>query len=479
MFTILLIGNTNVGKTSLFNKLTGTNLAIDNKINNFTYDFNYALSSFKNKYFICIDSFNINFLKKNKNDVKNNSEIKCYSIYKKFLNIIKNIDLICLLVDYTIGINQNDVFWSNFFFKKKKKIVLLINKIDLCKDYYLNLYSYYSLGINLIYPISIYNNKSILFFLNDIFFKKKIFVKENMFFFKKIIFFCINLDKYNSYLNILYYKKYFYDFIKIVILGKPNVGKSTLMNFIVNCKRSVVSNISGTTKDFITCFINIKNMNYIISDSPGLDKFTEKFFIKNKKIFLNKIFDFKIIFYLIDIYVGITKYDLVLLNFFLKCGKMVVLIFNKCEFFTKFQINNYKNIILSKYDFVKYLDIYFISAINLNKNYLLNFLDKLVINYKNVFLKKINSYKLTKILKKSIDKFYDENNIKKIVKLKYAHIGGYFPLTIIIHGNKINFLSVTYKKYLMNFYIKKLKIKGCKIFLKFKEIYNPFKKNKY
>lgn len=354
----------------------------------------------------------------------------------------------------------------------------MVNKIDLCKDYYINLCSYYSLGINLIYPISIYNKKSIYFFLNDIFFKKKIFIKKNIFFLKKIIFFCINFDKYSFFLNKLYKKNFFYNFIKIVILGKPNVGKSTLMNFIVNNNRSVVSSNSGTTKDFITCFININNINYIISDSPGLDKFTEKFYIKNKYFFLNKIFEFKIIFYLVDINIGITKYDLILLNLFLKYGKMIILIFNKCEFYTKFQIYKYKKYIFYKYDFIKYLDVYFISAINLNKVYLLNFLNKLIVNYKNIFFKKITSYKLTKFLKKAIDNFYDENNIKKIVKLKYAHMGGYFPFIIVIHGNKINLLSSSYKKYLVNFYIKILKIKGCKIFLKFKEISNFFKKKK-
>lgn len=355
-------------------------------------------------------------------------------------------------------------------------MILLVNKIDLSKDYSLNLYKYYSLGISLIYPISIYNRKSIYFFLNDIFYKRKIFIQKNIFFFKKIIFFCINLDKYSNYLNNLYKKDYFNNFIKVVILGKPNVGKSTLMNLIVNHKRSIVSKNSGTTKDFITCFVSIKNINYIISDSPGLDKFTENFYIRNKKFFFKKIFEFKIVFYLIDINIGITKYDLILLNFLFKYGKIIVLIFNKCEYFTKFQINSYKKLILSKYDFMKYLDIYFISAISLNKNYLFSFFSKLFINYKNIFLKRINSNKLTIILKKAINNYYDENNLKKKVKLKYAHVGGYYPFTIIIHGNKIKLLNSTCKRYLINFYIKKLKIKGCKIFLKFKEILNPFKK---
>ncbi len=465
MLTLLLIGNTNVGKTSFFNLLTKTNLAIYNKINNFTYDFNYGIFSFKNKYSICIDTYNIyriNFLKVNK-------DIKRKYIYDQFIYIIKNVDLICLLVDYSLGINDNDIYLSKLFLKTfKKNIVLLINKIDLCKDYYLNLYNYRCLGINFIYPISILNRKGISFFLNDIFFKKNIFLKKKMFFYKKIFFYCLNLDKYSFLFQKKNNKLYFNNYIKIIILGKPNVGKSTLMNFMVGNNRSIIYYKSGTTKDFITCSINIKNINYIISDSPGLNKFTENFYIKDKYFFLNKIFEFKIIFYLIDINIGITKYDLILLNLLFKHGKIIILIFNKCELYSKLDLKNYKKSIVSKYNFINYIDVYFVSVINMKYKYLLFIFEKLIINYKNIFLKKITSYKLTKILKKSINKFYSFN--KELVKLKYAHIGGYLPFTIVIHGKKINLLTSTYKNYLINFYIKKLKFKGCKIFLKFKEI---------
>ncbi len=480
MFTILLLGNTNVGKTSIFNMLTKTNLAINNKINNFTYDFNYGILKFKSKYFICVDTFGLSDFKFLKIFYKNKFFLENNNIQMKFIYTMKNVDLICLLVDYISGFNNNDILLSKFVLKNlKKKIVLLINKVDLCKDYYYDLHRFYSLGINLIYPISIFYKKSILYFLNDIFFKKKIFKEKNNFFYKKIIHFCINLDKYNFLLkkknNDCIFTKF--NYIKVVILGKPNVGKSTFMNFIVKNNRSIVSSNYGTTKDFITCFININNVDYIISDSPGLDKLTKNFYINsksfNKKIFLNKILDFKIIFYLIDINIGITKYDLFLLNLFFNCGKIVVLFFNKCESFSKFEINQYRKSILLKYDFTKNMDIYFISAINLKEN-IINFLFKnLINNYKNIFLNKINSCRLTRFLKQSLDIFYD-NNIKNLVKLKYAHIGGYYPFTIVIHGNKINLLNHSYKKYLINFYTKILKFKGYKIFLKFKEIINPY-----
>ncbi len=467
MFTFLLIGNSNVGKTSFFNRLTKTNLAIDNKINNFTYDFNYGIFAYKNKYSICIDTLNIydmNIFKKN-----NCQCIKKYCICKNFIYIIKNINIVCLLIDYNVGINKNDVFLSKIFLKVfKKKIVLLINKIDLCHDNDFNSYNYRYLGIDLIYPISVLNGQGISYFLDDIFFQKKILFKNQNSFYKKIIYFCINLDKYNFILKKIFNKLYCINYIKIVILGKPNVGKSTFMNFIVGNYRSIVSSKSGTTKDFITCFANINNINYIISDSPGLNKFTEKFYLKDKYFFLKKIFEFKIIFYLVDINIGLTKYDLIILNFFLKYGKIIILIFNKCELYSKLDLIKYKRYIVSKYNFISYLDVYFISLFNLKNKELLILFKKLIYNYKNIFSNKFTSCRLTKFLKKSINKFYGVN--KKIVKLKYAHIGGYYPFTIVIHGKKNYLLNSSYKKYLINFYIKKLNLKGCKIFLKFKEI---------
>ncbi len=467
MFTFLLIGNSNVGKTSLFNKLTKTNLAINNKINNFTYDFNYGIFFYKNMYSICIDTFNIyNINILNKNCCR---YIKRKHIYKNFIYIIQNINIVCLLIDYSIGINKNDILLSNFFLKVvKKKIVLLINKIDLCNDNYLNLYNYRYLGIDLIYPISVLNGKGISNFLDDVFFKKKLFLKNKNSFYKKIIYFCINLDKYNFIFKKIFNKLYCSNYIKVVILGKPNVGKSTFMNFIVGNYRSIVSSKSGTTKDFITCFVNINSINYIISDSPGLNKFTEKFYIKDKYFFLKKIFEFKIIFYLVDINIGLTKYDLVLLNFFLKYGKIVILIFNKCELYSKLDLIKYKKYIILKYNFINYLDVYFISTLYLKNIDLLILFKKLFLNYKNIFSSKFTSYKLTKFLKESINEFYGNN--KKLIKLKYAHIGGYYPFTIVIHGKKNYLLNSSYKKYLINFYIKKLNFRGCKIFLKFKEI---------
>lgn len=471
MFTIALIGFSNVGKTSLFNKLTHTNYAFANKISNFTFDFNYGILFFKKKFCICIDTcglLNLNYFLKNKISRLKLEEIV---IYQNFYYVINNVDLICLLVDSVVGVTVNDIFLSKFFLRMGKKIIILISKVDLCKNFYLS--NFFSLGVNILYPISIYDNNSILKFLNYIFFLNKF--KKYSFYYKKVLNFCVNLCDYsfilNKYKNISL--KVNIDFIKVVILGKPNVGKSTLLNRIIKYNRSIVSKVAGTTKDLIMYNINIDNVNYLISDSPGLMKFDK---IIKSNIFLKKIFDFKIILYIIDISIGISKYDLFLLNSLFKEGKCLILIFNKCDTVRSFCTKKYKNFLSKKYDFIKYIDIYFISASKLYYKYIINLFKNIYVFYKKISLFNFNSSLLTKILKTSIFNYYEKNNLKNIFKLKYAHIGGYNPLTIIIHGTKINLINYSYKKYLINFYISELKIKGFKIFLKFKEINNPYLK---
>ncbi len=474
MFTIVLIGSTNVGKTSLFNKLTCTNYALNTKVSNFTFDFNYGIVSFKKKIFICIDTSGLsdfNFLLKNKNNRKySNTEL---IIHKNFFYVINNVNLICLLIDGSIRLTSNDLFLSKFFFKfSKKKFVILISKIDLCKDFYL--YNYYSLGVNnIIYPISVFREESIFNFLNDIFFKKNFF-KNFSDFYKRIFKFCVNLCDY-SYLFKNKEKNFSFDIIKIIILGKPNVGKSTFFNCIIKNYRSIVSSVSGTTKDLIMYNLNIRNINYLISDTPGILKYSN-FNLKENSFFLKKIFDFKIVLYLIDINIGITKYDLFLLNLLFNKGKLLVLIFNKCEKISSLKKRKYKKYLLNKYDFIKYIDIYFISSLNISNRKINLLFNNISNNYRRFFLFNFSSSLLTKILNKAVNSYFKKNNFNNFIKLKYAHLGGYYPLVIVIHGNKINLINNSYKKYLINFYISKLNIRGIKIYLKFKEISNFFLK---
>ncbi len=476
MLTIAIIGSNNVGKTSLFNYLTGFNLFIDKNENNFNLNNNYGIINNNNSYCICIDTcnilnfnlFNLSFLNKDNNLL--------FNIKKNFLEIIKNVNLIYFLIS-SLKISKQDIFLSNLILKKykKKNIILVISKMDLYKKKFFEFNDFYSLGLKPKYFISIYNKNSILNLKNSIFNNKNIFFNKKSFFYKKILSFCFNFYDFFLKKTFLFNKINNFNIIKIIFLGKKNVGKSTLFNTFSRKYISLVSNINGITKSFVINNIFLNNINYLITDSPGLYKsYYNITSLKFKKFYLN----FQVILYIIDINLGLSRYDLIVLNFLFKKGKFIILIFNKCDNFSISDNYKYKKFLKKMYDFIKYIDIFFIKAINIKRKVIYNIFKIISINYKNIFLNKLNNSILTKILIKAINNFKKKNIFFNNINLKYANIYKYYPLIIVIYGNKIKLISNFFKKYLLNFYMKYLKFKGFKIYLKFKEIYNPFfKKN--
>ncbi len=462
MFTIAIVGNKKTGKTSLFNYLTKTNFSIINDKCNYSFDFNYACSKFRNNKIIYIDIYSIKKL----NFIKSNKKL----LYiKKFIFIIKNVNFVFFLVNAQL-ITDKDFFLSKILLNLNKNIILLVNKIDLCKKINLNINNFRFLSISKIYFISIFYKKTIIYLLEDLF-KIKYFYKKKYFFLKRILNCCVNIYNYKDFLI----EKYINDiFIKVILLGKSNVGKSTLLNLICNNYRVYISKRLFTTKNFVISILNNDNATYLFSDSFGLNNKNIFFLYSNNLLKLIKYF-FNIILYIIDINIGISKYDLWVLNFLLNKGKYIILVFNKCKFNKNIDYKKYKKYFIKKYDFMKYIDIYFFEIIidkGKNLNLISKLLKKIFLNYKSIFLSNINNSLLNNILK-----LFNKKNIflyKKKIKLKYSYIVKYNPLIIIIYGKNINLINNSYKKYLLNFYMNNLKLKGCKIFLKFKEIYNPY-----
>ncbi len=492
MFSLAIIGNVNVGKTSFFNKLIDNNYSFISKKFGFSQDFHYGISSFFNKRFcFCIDVcgfFDFNFLK-HKN-IKSFNAIINYN-RKRFIVLLKKVDLVCLIVDVTLGLSLNDTIICDFLRKKNKHFIIIVNKIDLLKnndiDYKTSIF--YSLRSYSLFKLSITKNLGFSEIKSYIFnskIKYSMIKKDKFLHIKNMINLSINLNVYvyyilrylkknlnknklNKYL-LDYLKKKVCGFIKMVVLGKPNVGKSTFLNSLSKKNNIVVSDQKGTTQDFI--FLNLfqNKSSFVISDSPGL--YNKSFFLSKKM--LNMFLLFSVFIYMVDINYGLCKYDLYIINFLLKKGKAVILIFNKCDKILNFKYILYKNYLTKRFNFIKNVKIFFISALNLSKNEILSFLKFIYKNYFFLFHKKINSTYLTNLLKKANDNYCLENDALCFFKLKYAHIGNYYPFTIIIHGTNIKNLNKSYIRYLTNFYIKNLSLIGFYIKIVIKDIRTKF-----
>ncbi|WP_422667473.1 ribosome biogenesis GTPase Der [Buchnera aphidicola] len=453
---ITLIGRTNVGKSSIFNILTKSRNALVANYEGLTRDRQYGICHLeKNKKIILVDTAGLDISLKNITDIA----------IQKTLMAIEESDIILFVVNAREGIvpQEYDIAEKIRFYNKK--IILIINKIDGIENT-LIINEFYNLGFKYNHVISASHKKGIHTLINE--YLLPLFNVYHL-----------SHEKKNDYLtNINDVEN---DTVKIAFIGRPNVGKSTLINAFLKNDRMLTSNEPGTTLDNIFISMKYNNKNYTCIDTAGISK--------NKKI-NNNIEKFSIIktlqtiektnvaFLIIDAHISISSQDLFLANFIINAGKAIVIIINKWDLLNVLEKKTLKNTIKKKLNFLFFARIHFISALYPVKIFTLF---KSVDEAHQFSKKKINTSILTKIMYQAIQKHEPPMIKGRRIKLKYAHLGSSTPPNIIIHGNQVKFLPASYKKYLINFYYDILQIKGTPITIQFKDNFNPYiaQKKKY
>ncbi|CAL4324777.1 ribosome biogenesis GTPase Der [Buchnera aphidicola] len=451
--TVVLIGQTNVGKSTLFNQLTNKNSALVHNYSNFTVDRKYGVIKF--------DDFDVNIIDTSGiNDLKSHKEPLEIQIFNQIMYSIEESNIVFFVLNIQDMVSNSQKDLINYLKKKSKKIFLVINKIDTIKNYESFFYDYYCLNVKDVFFISSLKNIGI----SDLKEKLRLWL---IFKYKNLYNYSLNYLNKNSF--IYKYKSIKYDSV-IAIVGKPNVGKSTLLNTLLNKNRVVTSDTSGTTRDSISETLMMKKKRFIIIDTAGIKN-------KNKNLTqslpilqtLQSISYAQIVVVMVDVKQGLTKQDLWIFNTVLSSGKRLLVLMNKSENLTLKQKIHIKNFLLSKYTIFQFIDIHFISALykkNIKKIFF--FLYKLC----KCFNKPIKTSQLIKIMNHAVCQNSPQFFQGKEIKLKYAHFGGYYPPTIVIHGKRVLNLSNSYRKYLMSFFQKNLYIKGIKINIIFKNISN-------
>lgn len=466
---ITLIGRQNVGKSTLFNRLTHTNNALVANFSGLTRDRQYGFAKFKNNEFIIIDTGGIY-------ENKNHIEMK---ITNQSLLAINEADIIFFIVDARSNLMPEDQSIAKYLYNYKKITFLIVNKID-GLNYDIAISDFYSLGFSKIHAITATHGYGIKKLIENalipFFYKKEKkyniitnnnhttnIIKEN----NQIIKNNNNFQNNNNLNNIP---------IKLAIVGCPNVGKSTLINFLLKEERLIVYDTPGTTRDSIYIPMTFNNYKYILIDTAGVRKRNK--IIKNIEKFsiiktLKAIKDSHIVLLLIDACKGISNQDLSLLNFILNNGRSIVIAINKWDNINKKNQISIKNKLNFKLSFINFVQIHFISA--LYGNGIKNLFQSILKTY-NSSIHHINTSLLNKIMHMAINNNQPPLLYGRRIKLKYAHSGGYNPLIIVIHGNQVNNLSNTYKRYLLNYFCYSLKIIGTPVRIIFKENKNPFLK---
>tara|TARA_X000000368_G_scaffold210817_1_gene166575 strand:+ start:2015 stop:3325 length:1311 start_codon:yes stop_codon:yes gene_type:complete len=432
--SIAIVGRTNVGKSLLFNKLTKARKSLVADYHGVTRDINTGYMQYKNKNIYIEDT----------GGIPGSFDDFSKLIINKASNSISKASLIVFVVSASDGLTNQDYDICKMLRKLNRQIILVINKCDLTKKSQ-PISEFYKLGIKEVFIISAKNN--------------------------------IGLDELRNRLIIIKSSKFIEQkniFRRISIVGKPNAGKSTLVNNLLNEERMIISDMAGTTVDAIEIPFTFKNNNFLLYDTAGITRKSktlstlQKFSIGST---LDTIKTTDICIFMIDAQEGVTKQDKTILNIIKKYNKAFIIVLNKIDNKSKQEIKELKKELEYFSNIVDNASIILISALNnINIKKLLHTVGK--ISYS--IYKRYKSSLLTNILNMATDEHQPPMINNRRIKLKFAQQAKSDSLSIIIFGNQTDKLPISYEKYLKNFYIDKLNLIGIPIKITLSKQKNPF-----
>jgi GTP-binding protein len=461
---VALVGRPNVGKSTLFNRLTRSRDALVADYPGLTRDRQYGKAEVEEHPFIVIDTGGI------QGDEKGIDALMA----EQSLMAIEEADAVLFMVDARQGLISADLGIAEYLRKQNKKVFLVANKIDGI-DADSAVAEFYSLALGEIHPIAAAHGRGVTQLLTlaltphiEALGQPK--VEEN--------------DEFDGEMSALSEEEALQkieqeapdenDKIKLAIIGKPNVGKSTLTNRILGEERVVVFDAPGTTRDSVYIPMERNGREYTLIDTAGIRRrknvsdVVEKYSVIKT---LRAIEDSNVCLLIIDAREGITDQDLSLLGFILESGRSLVLAVNKWDGLDTHIKDRIKTELDRRLGFIDFARIHFISALHgTGVGHLFESVEEAFISA----TKRISTSMVTKILDLAVFDHQPPMHNGRRVKLKYAHAGGYNPPLIVIHGNLAKQLPASYKRYLMNYYRKSLKIMGTPIRIEFRETSNPF-----
>lgn len=425
---VALVGRPNVGKSTLFNRLVKQKKAIIEDTPGVTRDRLYGLVNFGEYSFHLIDTGGIDL-----SNGKFNDEIKMQAELA-----IDEADVILFVVDGKEGLTSNDFAVRDILLKSLKKVIVVINKTD-SKEFKNHQYDFYELGFDNYLTVSGEQNNGIYELLEEV---TQDFQKEE--------------EEYDE------------DVLKFSIIGRPNVGKSSLVNAILNEERVIVSDVAGTTRDAIDTPFTYHNKPFVVIDTAGMRKkgkiyeSVERYSLLRS---LKAIDRSDVCVIVINAEEGIIEHDKHIASYAISAGKAVVIAVNKWDLIEEKDIKKFTELIRCEFKFMPYAPIVFLSALTKKR---IHTLMPEIIKVNDNAHKEIKTSVLNNVIEEAYSLNLPPSYKGKKLKIYFSNQAGICPPTFNIQVNSKGLIHFSYERYLENKIRENFDFEGTPIILQFK-----------
>lgn len=427
---VAIVGRPNVGKSTIFNKLIGKKVSIIEDTPGVTRDRIYGTVNYNNYKFHLIDTGGIDVSNEDFND----------EIIIQARIAIEEADTILFIVDGLEELNQNDYLIRDILMKSGKRIIVVVNKLDNVKREE-NIYNYYELGFEEILPVSGEHSLGLSDLLDTI-------VKDMN---------EISEDKEDD------------DHIKFCLIGRPNVGKSSLVNALINEEKVIVSPIAGTTRDAIDTEFTYNKKKYIAIDTAGIRK-NGKIFEKIEKYSvlrsMKAIERSDVCLLIINAEEGIIEHDKHIASYAIQEGKPIVIVVNKWDTVNdKNDISSFTKLVRAEFKFLSYSSITYVSA--LTKKRIFTIMPEIEKAYTNSH-RKVKTNLLNDVIRDAVLLKAPPSYKGKRLKISFVEQTGITPPKFTFFVNNDKLIHFSYERYLENKIRENFDFEGTPIILEYK-----------
>ena len=410
---VAIVGRPNVGKSTIFNRIIGNRLAITDDTPGITRDRIYAKSEWYGRKFNVIDTGGIEI-----SDAPFLAEIKA-----QVEIAIEESHVIIFVVDVHVGLINDDFEIMKLLFQSKKPVIIAVNKVD---DLSLkeHIYDFFSLGADDVIAVSGIHGIG----MGDL------------------------MEKILEYLPVEIPDEYSDDYLKLCIVGRPNVGKSSLTNAILGQERVIVSEISGTTTDSIDTEFVKDDQKFVVIDTAGLRKRGKIFESVEKYSYLRAMEAIEradVCLLVLDAIVGIQEQDKHIAGYVLENGKSMIIVANKWDAITKNEqtMIEFTKVIRDEFQFLPYVPVVFLSAkTKARVATLFPVISRVFAN----FQKRISTSTINEVISDAMSYFPPKEHNQTVIKVFYVTQVAIKCPTFVLFVNDIDALHFSYYRYLEN-----------------------------